>query len=207
MDFQKDSAGPIDNADRPELLKNPSVEDIGALTQAMKQGDEGAYRQFYDVYYSRLLRYQVVVCAGREETAREALQTTFLRIVRHVRRFDSEAVFWSWMTVLARSAAKDELRKQQRHGSFLDRFFRTRDQEPPNVEADSRLAALLEKQLDQLPESDRALIVEKYLNGQAVKSIALQAQASEKAIDSRLVRIRKKLKAAILAELKDEQFD
>src|SRR5206468_7284685 len=86
------------------------------------KGDEGAYRQFHEAYFGRLLGYLRVV-TGDEQLAREALQATLLRVVRHARRFESEEAFWSWLTVLARSSAADERRRSNRYASFLDRFF------------------------------------------------------------------------------------
>ena len=70
----------------------------------MARGDQNAYRRFYELYFDRLLRYMLVV-TGNEQAAREALHSTMLRVARHARRFDSEAVFWRWLTVLGRSSA------------------------------------------------------------------------------------------------------
>jgi len=78
----------------------------------MAGGDEAAYRQFYDAYFDRLLRYLLVVTGGNEEAAREALQLALVRVVRHVKTFETEEKFWSWLTVLARSAFADESRKR-----------------------------------------------------------------------------------------------
>ena len=100
----------------------PAV-DIAALTRRMVQGDEAGYRMFYELYFHRLFRYLLVVTSGREEAAREALQLALLRVVRHIRKFDSEEAVWSWLTVLARSAVVDEQRKRGRYLSFLDRWF------------------------------------------------------------------------------------
>src|SRR5437016_11856184 len=97
--------------------------DIAALTAGMAAGDEDAYRMFHELYFRRLLRYLLVVTGGREEAAREALQLTLLRVVRHVRKFNSEEAFWSWLTVLARSAVVDETRKRHRYFAFLERLF------------------------------------------------------------------------------------
>src|SRR5437667_12869071 len=71
---------------------------IDALTAQMSRGDEAAYRTFYDLYFGRLLRYLLVVTHGQEEAAREALQLTLLRVVRYIKVFRSEEVFWSWLT-------------------------------------------------------------------------------------------------------------
>src|SRR5688572_1358408 len=99
--------------------------DIAALTARMVHSDETGWREFYDAYFNRLLRYLLVVTNGREESAREALQLTLMRVVRNIRNFDSEAAFWSWLTVLARSSVVDEARKRNRYLALLDRFFRT----------------------------------------------------------------------------------
>ncbi len=150
----------------------PSI-DLAALTAGMAKGDEDAYRMFHELYFHRLLRYLLVVTGGREEAAREALQLALLRVVRHVRRFDSEEAFWSWEAV----AASD---------------------------ADERLNELLAANLDALSWNEREVIQRKYFARESVKEIAADTGATEKAIESQLVRIRRKLKQCILAQLKDE---
>jgi RNA polymerase sigma factor (sigma-70 family) len=180
---------------------------VGALTHRMVQGDETAYRMFYDAYFDRLSRYLLVVTAGDEDAAREALQAALVRVVRHIKVFPSEAVFWSWLTVLARSALSDQSRKKRRYLAFLDRFTRhTRAQEkaPDDPEADTRLVVLLESGLAELPFEERRLVEAKYFERSPVRDIATDLNLSEKAVESRLVRIRQKLKAAVLSGLKRE---
>jgi RNA polymerase sigma factor (sigma-70 family) len=182
--------------------------DIAALTGAMAAGDETAYRIFYDAYFDRLLRYLLVVTGGNEETAREALQLTLVRVVRHVKTFGSEEKFWSWLTVLARSALADESSKRRRYFAFLDRFTRHQETRPAamdNGEADERLRALLESKLAALPQDERQLVERKYILRQSVREIADGQQTTEKAVESKLSRVRRKLKVAILTGLKNEQ--
>jgi RNA polymerase sigma-70 factor (ECF subfamily) len=182
--------------------------DIAVLTRAMAAGDETAYRIFYDAYFDRLLRYLLVVTGGNEDAAGEVLQLALVRVVRHVKAFETEEKFWSWLTVLARSALADESRKRRRYFAFLERF--TRQQEPgptamDNGEADERLRALLESKLTTLPVDERQLVEQKYTLRQSVREIANGQQTTEKAVESRLSRVRQKLKDAVLAELKNEQ--
>jgi RNA polymerase sigma factor (sigma-70 family) len=184
----------------------PPPVDVAALTGRMAKGDEDAYRMFHELYFRRLLRYLIVVTCGREEPAREALQLALLRVVRHIRRFDAEPVFWSWLTVLARSAVVDEQRKRHRYLAFLDRSFRREQIETAatTVEAEGRLQELLTANLDTLPWNERDLIQRKYFARESVKQIAADLSATEKAIESQLVRIRRKLKADILTQLNHE---
>jgi len=61
----------------------------------------------------------LVVTGGNEDSTREALQSALLRVVRNIREFPNDAVFWGWLTVLARSALFDQTRKRRRYFAFL----------------------------------------------------------------------------------------
>ena len=181
--------------------------DVGALTRRMVGGDELAYRTFYDAYFNRLWRYLLVVTAGDEQAASEALQSALVRIVRHIKVFTNDATFWGWLTVLARSALIDQTRKRRRYLAFLDRFTwhaHVQQTVANNTEADVRLLSLLDISLAALPFDERRLLEAKYLERRSVREMAQELELSEKALESRLGRIRRKLKAAILEGLKHE---
>jgi RNA polymerase sigma-70 factor (ECF subfamily) len=173
----------------------------------MVGGDEMAYRAFYNAYFDRLSRYLLVVAAGNEDAMREALQGTLMRVVRHIKVFQSEDVFWSWLTVLARSAFSDETRKRRRYFSFLEQFTRHAAVESDGAsdnQTDERLRILLERHVASLPPDERKLVEQKYFARRAVREIAGELQTTEKAVESKLSRIRRKLKDAVLAELNHE---
>jgi RNA polymerase sigma-70 factor (ECF subfamily) len=173
----------------------------------MTEGDEMAWRTFYGSYFDRLWRYLLVVAAGREDTAREALQGTLIRVTRHIKVFREENVFWSWLTVLARSAFADESKKRRRYSSFLDRFKRHTHLELDSANerpTEERLQALLERHVASLPPDEGQLVEQKYFAHRAVREIADALHTTEKAVESKLSRVRKKLKAAVLAELHHE---
>jgi RNA polymerase sigma-70 factor (ECF subfamily) len=174
----------------------------------MAANEEAAYRTFYDAYYSRLWRYLLVVAAGDEDAAAEALQGALVRVVRHIKVFEQDTVFWSWLTVLARSALSDQKRKRRRYLAFLDRFARQApvvQPGPMEQEADGRLSELLGRELELLPADEKQLVESKYLGRQSVRDIAHELQTTEKAVESRLVRIRRKLKEALLKELDNDK--
>jgi RNA polymerase sigma-70 factor, ECF subfamily len=176
----------------------------------MAKNDETAYRTFYEAYCDRLLRYLLVVAAGDEDAAREVLQAALVRVVRHIKPFADERVFWSWLTVLARSAFIDHTRKRRRYLAFLDRFTRQARQEnnvPEEGDAEAHLLASLERGLETLPKDERELVEQKYFARQSVHEIAAALRTTDKAVESRLVRIRRKLKAAMLAEMHTARED
>lgn len=180
---------------------------VTALTRGLVRGDEAAYRAFHAAYFDRLFRYLIVVARGDEHAAREALASTLLRVTRHVRAFDDEAVFWSWLTVLARSALADQRRGRRRYLAFLDRFTRhaATDAEsvPEPSDAAAPLDSLLAGQLAALPAEDRQLLHWKYRENHSVRAIAERLAATEKSVESRLSRLRARLKTEVLARLRE----
>ncbi len=174
----------------------------------MAKGDEMAWRTFYNAYFDRLWRYLLVVAAGNEDAAREALQGTLVRVARHVKVFRDENVFWSWLTVLARSAFADETKKRRRYLSFLDRFTRQSNFEldtAGDTQTEERFKELLERHVALLPPEERKLVEQKYFVRSSVREIAGELQATEKAVESKLSRIRKKLKDAMQADLNEKK--
>ncbi|HYP17081.1 MAG TPA: sigma-70 family RNA polymerase sigma factor [Opitutus sp.] len=173
----------------------------------MAASDEMAYREFYAMYAGRLRRYLLVLAAGDEERAREALQATLMRVVRHIRVFADEAVFWSWLTCLARSASVDHGRKHRRYLAFLDRFSQHVGTDAADLADDSADQYLHECRaagLAALPAEERQLIAWKYQGRRSVREIAAELGTTEKAVESKLTRLRAKLKEAVLAALKHE---
>ena len=176
--------------------------DIGVLTRGLTAGDELAFCEFHNRYFDRLYQLLLVVARGREDEAQEALQQTLLRVVRYARVFDSEDAFWCWLKALARSAARDSGRKQNRYLALLQAFARGRPVEPESAKfEDDRLQFVLEECLDELEPSYRRLVEAKYLDGLSVKEIAAETRLTEKAVESRLLRLRRQLRARTLEKL------
>ncbi len=187
-----------------EVSRHEVSGDIVLMTRGLAAGDEGAFREFHALYFDRLYQFLLVVAHGQEDEAQEALQQTFLRLLRYARVFESEEVFWSWLKALARSAARDAGRKQHRYWALLQRFALFRDTEipaPESPEQDS-LRATLDESLEELEAADRRLIEGKYLEGATVKELGAQTGLTEKAVESRLARLRQQLRRRLVNKLR-----
>jgi RNA polymerase sigma-70 factor (ECF subfamily) len=176
---------------------------IATLTGRMAAGDEAAWVEFHAQYFDRLLRYLLVLCRGDEQAARDGLQAVLVKVARHVRKFECEAAWWSWLTVVARSCAIDQARGRSRYRQLLERyagFFR----QPAPAAPFADLSEVLEACLADLTPGERALVVAKYLEGRMVADLASEAGCSEKALESRLARLRVRLKEKLLHRLRHE---
>lgn len=181
----------------PSVAETPGG--IVLLTQQMAAGNEESFRRFHQLYFDRLYRFLLAVARGREQEAHDALQETFVRVARSARGFDSEEVFWCWLKSIARNAARDAGRKQRRYFDFLQRFAL----DPPAPPDDYDASAALDECLDELNPADRSLIEAKYLQGESVREISASAGTTEKAVESRLLRVRRLLRERLLQKLRE----
>ena len=185
-----------------EIPANNSAPGIAALTSAIRAGNEDAFREFHRLYFDRLYQLLLVIARGNEDEARDALQETLLRVVRYGRKFDSEEVFWSWLKVVARSAARDAGRKQHRYLNLLRKFALHSETHFHRETGDASLNDLLEESLEELPAADRQLIEAKYLQGASVRELAVNTGLTEKAVESLLLRLRQRIREFILKKLR-----
>ena len=184
-----------------------SASAITALTVGLAAQDEEAFRQFHASYFDRLLRYHLVIARGDEHEAQEALQETLLRVARHARRFEDAEIFWSWLTVLACSAAADTGRKRNRYWRLIASYARSLiPTATPRIADDTEeeLNCLLSSSLGELPPEERLLVEGKYLRRATVRELALETGLTERAVDGRLLRARRRLREKIVAKLRHE---
>lgn len=186
-----------------EPSASKTVTDIAALTAGIRAGDENAFREFHRLYFDRLYQFLLVVARGNEDEARDTLQETLLRVVRYARKFESEEVFWSWLAAIARNAARDGGRKQSRYLGLLRNFtLQWQNSGQPSSQVDLQLTDLLEEALEELNPEDRGIIEGKYLQGLSIRELAADAGLTEKAVESRLLRLRRQVREIILKKLR-----
>ncbi|HTJ00383.1 MAG TPA: sigma-70 family RNA polymerase sigma factor [Dongiaceae bacterium] len=172
------------------------------FTRRLAAHDEAAFREFHARYFDRLYQFLLVVARGQEHEAREALQETLLRVARKSRAFAEEEAFWCWLKTVARNAARDAGRKHHRYLRLLDRLLRQRTTTAAEHN-ETPLHTLLEECLGTLPAADRDLVEGKYLDGAAVRELAAGTGLTEKAVESRLHRLRQQLRASLRQKLNE----
>ncbi|MDQ8205313.1 sigma-70 family RNA polymerase sigma factor [Pelagicoccus sp. SDUM812003] len=187
------------NALSASRAKDPSPAlDVSQLTSAMSKLDEAAYRDFFQNYYRRLRSYLQAVAGGDERHVEDALQISFSKIARNVRRFETESAFWNWLSQICRNTLIDIYRKegtQIRTRNALEETEEKTNPKPANTPS-TRLETLA-RSLERLPAEDQALVRLKYFDQLTHAEIATQMGTTEKAIESKLSRIRRKLRQLI----------
>jgi RNA polymerase sigma-70 factor (ECF subfamily) len=187
-------------------LPNGDAERIRGMTARMTNGDEAAFREFYECYCDRLFRYLLVLTRGNEDLARDLLQVTMTKIVRSRREFTNEAQLWNWLAAIARNSFIDALRRTRRAPQLVPLLPDDVPEMPTMAtdESDTPLFDALDRCLVDLGAHERALIEAFYFKGGSHHSVAEQQNTTPKAVESKLARLRQKLRAAILKRLRYE---
>src|SRR5687767_1352628 len=94
-------------------------------------GDARAFGALVDRYQTRLLNF-VNRNIGDRERAEDLVQDVFIRVFRHLHRFDHDKKFSTWIYTIASNLAKNELRNRSRNPLVLFQTIKK------NWEADHR---------------------------------------------------------------------
>jgi RNA polymerase sigma-70 factor (ECF subfamily) len=191
---------------RPRVLegkKAPSA--VHDMTARIARGDHEAFDRFYSDYFPRLHRYLLVASGGKEETVKDTLQETMMRVIRHMKPFNEPDHLWNWLRRIARTALIDQLRKGKKRPSEVPLLFPEGLPVEGGKDPDHELKGHLLASLARLDEGERAMVEAKYFHNKSYEDLAKDGKTTPKAVESRLARIRKKLKNTILERLSHEK--
>ena len=177
--------------------------DDSALVTAFLAGDERAFGELVERYQTRLLNF-VYRTIGDRERAEDLVQEVFIRVYRHLHRFDRSKKFSTWAYTIASNLAKNELRNRSRNPlvlfQTLGKTNREDDDRPLEFEDSStrpddlyrkrHLRALVEDTVAQLPEHHRQVFVLRELEGKSYEEIAEITDCNLGTVKSRLNRAR-----------------
>lgn len=184
------------------------------VVQTFLDGDPRAFTELVNRYDKRLLNF-VYRTVGDRERAQDLVQETFVRVYRHLNRFDQSKKFSTWIYTIASNLAKNELRNRSRNPLVLFQTIKK------NWEADHRplewedtklrpddlfrkrhLKELVERAVAELPEHHRIVFVLRELEGKTYEEIAEITGCNLGTVKSRLNRARNNF-ARIIAPFLD----
>jgi RNA polymerase sigma-70 factor (ECF subfamily) len=161
------------------------------LRSAVLAGDEQAWRAWYEESFAALDAYVLWRCAGLRDLADDIVQETWLTAVRRVRTFDPErGSFAGWLRGIAVNVIRHHLRRVRSNSHFRALDLGDRPA-PVDTSLERReTAERIARALAGLPERYEAVLRAKYLEQQAVDTIAAAWNETPKAVESLLTRAR-----------------
>lgn len=189
---------PVERISRSDLRDY----DDAALVAAYLDGTRLAFQELAERYHTRLLNF-IYRTIGDRDRAEDLVQETFVRVYRHLHRFDPTKKFSTWIYTIASNLAKNELRNRSRSPMVLFQAIKK------NWEADHRplqwedstfspddlyrkrhLREQVEKAVAELPEHHRVVFVLRELEGKTYEEISEITGVTLGTVKSRLNRAR-----------------
>ena len=172
------------------------------LVTSFLGGDGRSFDALVERYQTRLLNF-VYRIVGDRERAEDLVQEVFIRVHRHIGRFDQSKKFSTWIYTIASNLAKNELRNRARNplvlftsltqgwedeGRALD--FEDLTTQPDDLFRKRHVRELVEESVSKLPEHHREVFVLRELEGRSYEEIAEITKCNIGTVKSRLNRAR-----------------
>ena len=172
------------------------------LVNACIAGELRSFDAIVERYQGRLLNFVYRIVSDRER-AEDLVQEVFIRVHRHLARFDRSKKFSTWIYTIASNLAKNELRNRSRNPLVLftsitqgwDDEERPLEFEDPNARPDDQfrkrhVREMVEDSVAKLPEHHREVFVLRELEGRSYEEIAEITHCNLGTVKSRLNRAR-----------------
>ncbi|HEX7119563.1 MAG TPA: sigma-70 family RNA polymerase sigma factor [Longimicrobiales bacterium] len=176
--------------------------DDGELVAAHLEGHAGAFSELYDRYRDKLVHF-IARKTGDRDRAEDLVQEAFIRVTRHLHRFDQSKKFSTWIYTICSNLSKNELRNRSRSPLVLFQKLTTHwepehrplqfedsSMRPDDMYRKRYLRDLVERMVDELPEHHRLVFKLRELEGKSYEEIAEITGVNLGTVKSRLHRAR-----------------
>jgi len=179
-------------------------EDEHLLVAAAKRGDTSAFEELVSRYERKIFRLTMNITRNRED-AEDAMQDAFLKSYTHLKDFDGDSRFYTWLVRIAANEALMRLRKRRPNQFSLDEPVEGDDDlmpreledwgpKPDQRFAQTEMHEILSGVIDNLEPDFRTVFVLRDIEELSTEETAKALGISVPAVKSRLLRARLKLR-------------
>ena len=188
----------------PRAIERQALHELddAQVVQRHLNADAQAFGTLVDRYQGRLLSF-VNRTIGDRERAEDLVQEVFIRVFRHLHRFDQTKKFSTWIYTIASNLAKNELRNRSRSPLVYYQSLRPPGEEdqrplqfedsrarPDDMYANRHLRELVDATVATLSPHHREVFVMRELEGRSYEEIAELTHCNLGTVKSRLNRAR-----------------
>ncbi len=191
------------SAPRPPAAAALSNDDNAALVTRYLAGETRAFDELVRRYHGRLCNF-IFRMIGDRERAEDLVQEAFVRVHRHLHRFDTTKKFSTWVYTICSNLAKNELRNRSRSPLIFYQSARAAAAEedtrplqfedvssrPDDMFANRHLRELVEQTVAKLSGHHREVFILRELEGKSYEEIAEITHCNLGTVKSRLNRAR-----------------
>ncbi|MEX3759470.1 RNA polymerase sigma factor [Paraburkholderia phenoliruptrix] len=189
-----------------------AAEDDLALVQRIVAGDRAAFEPLMRRHNRRLYRLARATLRDDAE-AEDALQDAYLHAYRSLGQFRGDAALSTWLSRLVLNECYGRMRRHARRENVVPMVssntadidieaMHPSDSEPPDsAVARAEMRALIERKLDELPESFRTVFILRTVEELSVEETAQCLDIAEATVRSRHFRARSLLREALARDI------
>jgi RNA polymerase sigma-70 factor (ECF subfamily) len=191
---------PVSYSSRP-MADLREMEDT-ELVSLFLDGDARGFDALVERYQARLLNF-VYRIVGDRERGEDLVQEAFIRVYRHLGRFDRSKKFSTWIYTIASNLSKNELRNRSRNPLVLFTSltqgwedeerpleFEDHSTRPDDLFRKRHVRELVETTVSHLPAHHREVFVLREIEGRSYEEIAEITKCNLGTVKSRLNRAR-----------------
>lgn len=175
-----------------------------AIVSLLYEKNEIGLLKLSEKYEKLLIHIAATILGGRNQDIEECVNDTYMKLWKHIRNYDMEkASLKTYLKVIVRNTAINKLRDlSRREGmeykedfSDIAQCFIDQNQNVENQLFRKEDILLLNEVIKELDQKDRELVLRRYYYLQSSKDIAKAMRMTVTAVDSRLSRLRGKMKS------------
>ncbi|WP_080053788.1 RNA polymerase sigma factor [Spirosoma aerolatum] len=183
----------------------PALTDLSALIESIRQGDETAFRQLYELTKSRIFNTALSYVRSRED-AEEITQDVFVDVFRSASQFKGDATVTTWLYRITINKSLDfqKRKKRQKRFAFLTSLFDSTTGEAlhhptdffhPGIALENQEnASRLFQAIDQLPDKQKTAYILTRIEGLTNIEAASVMTVTVGAVESLLQRANENLR-------------
>ena len=196
--------------------ENINIDDA-VLVEQCRQGDSEAMERLILKYQDRIYNVILKICANADDAA-ELTQETFVKVIENIDKFEGRSSFYTWAFRIAvnltlnfcqkniklefKSLDAEEDKQSEKTKQALKQFLSDDSSpDPATVAQNKELCEIAMKSLEELDESQRAVIILRDIEGMNYAQIAKVLGVELGTVKSRLSRARRKLRQILEAVL------
>lgn len=164
------------------------------LIDLMCQKNDHAMQLFLQTY-GALMRYIIRPILPDEREQEECVSDVALRIWEKIELYDPEkGSFTTWITVITRNAALNRARRQPAEAQELPQDLADPEADPEKQLLQRERMRLLRRAVAELRHEEQKLLYRKYYYRQSIRQIAAELGTTERVVEGKLYRLKKKLR-------------
>jgi len=176
--------------------------DAVELVARSREGDQGAFRELVERFQGYAFRLAFRLLADEDE-ARDVTQEAFIRVWRHLDRYEPRTRFSTWMYRIVTNLAYDRLRAGRRRKRVVDAVTldaqESRAPDSAALHENAELAGRIGELVDELPPKQRVVFVLRDLHGLTVQEVAEMLNTAPGTVKANLSYARQKLRERLSA--------